>query len=220
MMPRVIIHNSVSLDNALTGFDIDLGVHYGALLTYKPDAVLTGADTVLYGVEMFLDEVPPEEERDLTRPPAKPDDSRPIEVIVDSRGRLPNLLHIFRRSEHVKDVLVLVSDRTPEEYLDYLEEREYPFIRCGSDHVDLRAALEILRREYGVSTVVSDSGSLLSGVLIREKIAGELSLLVVPVLAGTRQKKLFESVETPVDLTFNRSERLENGIMHLMYTVQ
>lgn len=220
MMPRVIIHNSISLDNAITGFDIDLGVHYGALLTYMPDAVLTGADTVLYGVEKFMDEVPPEEKRDLTRPPAKPDDSRPIEVIVDSRGRLRNLLHIFRRSDHMKDVVVLVSDRTPDEYLDYLEERAYPFIRCGSSHVDLRAALEILRRKYGVSTVVSDSGSLLNGVMIREKIAGELSLLVVPVLVGTRQKKLFDSVETAVELKLRQSERLENGIMHLKYTIQ
>ncbi|WP_243669166.1 hypothetical protein [Methanoculleus chikugoensis] len=43
--------------------------------------------------------------------------------------------------EHTKDVVVLVSEATPEDYLDYLREREYPFIRCGKDRVDLKGGL-------------------------------------------------------------------------------
>ncbi|NYT05368.1 MAG: RibD family protein [Methanomicrobiales archaeon] len=219
MLPGVIIHNSVSLDNAVLGFDIDLGVHYGALLAYRPDAVLAGADTALYGIEMFLESVPAEEERDFNRPPADPGDRRPLQVIVDSRGRLHDLLHVFRRSEHTKDVIVLVSDTTPASYIDYLDARSYPAIRCGSGRVDLRTALERLRRDFGVATVVTDSGGGLNGVLIEERLAGELSLLVLPVLAGNRQKKLFESVASPVNLRFVRSEPMDHGIVHLIYRI-
>ena len=70
MLPEVIIHNTLSLDNAYYGFDIDLGAHYSVLTGFKPDAVLVGSDTAKTGVEMFFDPVPEERDEDLTRPDA------------------------------------------------------------------------------------------------------------------------------------------------------
>lgn len=54
---------------------------------------------------------------------------------------LKNLLHIYRNMEHTKDVVVRVPEATPEDYLDHLREREYPFIRHGEERVDLAAAV-------------------------------------------------------------------------------
>ena len=220
MIPEIIIHNTVSLDNAILGFDIDLGLHYSTLLAFEPDAVLVGSATARYGIEMFLYEVPPEEADDRTRPASVPDDPRPVSAIVDSRGMLHGLLHIYRRMEYTKDVIVLVSDTTPDEYLEYLQDREYPVIRCGTDHVALREALERLGEDYSIPRVVSDSGGGLNGVLLNEHLADQLSLLVVPVLAGTGEKKLFGSVAAPLPLTLADANRLDGGVVHLRYAIE
>ncbi len=217
MIPDVIIHNTVSLDSAILGFDIDLGLHYSTLLAFEPDAILIGSATARYGIGMFMDEVPMEEESDLIRPVPAPDDPRPVSVIVDSRGALNGLLHIYRRMEYTKDVIVLVSDATPKDYLDYLQKREYPVIQSGTDHVSLREALERLSEDYGLRRVVSDSGGGLNGALINERLAGRLSLLIIPVLAGAAEKRLFASTTGPVNLALVQAADLDGGIVHLQY---
>ncbi|MCK9307395.1 MAG: dihydrofolate reductase family protein [Methanoculleus sp.] len=219
MYPEVIIHNSVSLDHAVTGFEVDLGLHYGALLALEPGAVLAGSTTAKTGIELFMDISEPETEADRHRPEMQPDDRRPLCVIVDSRGVLKDLLHFYRKMEHTKDVVVLVSEATPEDYLDYLREREYPFIQCGAERVDLRGALRELGERFGITRVVSDSGPDLNNVLIRERIADTISLIVHPVIAG-EGKKLFDHVGGRVALEIQKAVPMEQGTVHLVYAVK
>lgn len=133
---------------------------------------------------------------------------------------LKNLLHFYRNLEHIRDVVVLVSDATPKDYLDYLREREYPFIRCGTERVDLKAALRELRRQFGVSRVVSDSGTDLNSVLIREGIADTISLIVHPVVSGDREKRLFDRIGGRVALELRKAVPMEQGTVHLVYAVK
>lgn len=219
MSPQVIIHTTVSLDNAITGYDIDIGLHYELLLSFGPDALLVGSTTARTGIETFMDIEQPEGPDDLHRPAVDPDDPRPIGVFVDSRGVLKGLLHFYRQMEHIKDVVVLVSEATPEDYLAYLGEREYPFIRCGKERVDLGAALHELGERFGISRVASDSGGGLNDALIREGIADEVSLVVTPVIAGKECKKVFGSVEVPVGLELIGSKEVGKGRVHLRYAV-
>ncbi len=219
MHPEVIIHNSVSLDHAVTGFEVDLGQHYGTLLAFEPEAVLVGSTTAKTGIEIFMDITLPEAEADRYRPEVRADDRRPICVIVDSRGVLKGLLHFYRNMEHTKDVVVLVSETTPEEYLDYLREREYPFIRCGGNRVDLRGALRELGERFRVSRVVSDSGPELNNVIIREGLAGTISLIVHPVIAGEVEKKLFDSGGRAA-LELRKAVPMAQGTVHLVYAVK
>jgi len=220
MYPEVIIHNSVSLDHAVTGFEVDLGLHYGALLALEPGAVLAGSTTAKTGIELFMDITLPEAEADRHRPEVRPDDRRPICVIVDSRGVLNNLLHFYRNMEHTKDVVVLVSEATPEEYLEYLREREYPFIRCGGNRVDLRGALWELGERFGVSRVVSDTGPELNNVIIREGLADTISLIVHPVIVGEGEKKLFDRAAGRAALELRKAVPMEHGTVHLVYAVK
>jgi len=220
MYPEVIIHNSVSLDHAVRGFEVDLGLHYGALLALEPGAVLAGSATARIGIELFMDINEPETEADRHRPEVRPDDPRPVSVIVDSRGILKNLLHFYRSMEHTKDVIVLVSEATPEDYLDYLREREYPFIRCGRERVDLKAALRELGEQFGITRVVSDTGPDLNGVLIREGIADMISLIVHPVIVGEGEKKLFARAGGRTTLELQKAVPMEQGTVHLVYAVK
>ena len=220
MHPGVIIHNSVSLDHAVTGFEVDLGQHYGTLLAFEPGAVLAGSATAKSGIELFMNISEPETEADRHRPEVRPDDRRPLCVIVDSRGVLNNLLHFYRNMEHTKDVVVLVSEATPEDYLDYLREREYPFIRCGKDRVDLKGAIGALGERFGVTRVVSDTGPDLNDVLIREGIADTISLIVHPVVVGEGEKKLFGRAGGRVALELQKAVPMEQGTVHLVYAVK
>lgn len=220
MHPEVIIHNSVSLDHAVTGFEVDLGLHYGALLAFEPEAVLAGSVTAKTGIEMFMDITLPEVEADRHRPEVRRDDRRPICVIVDSRGVLKDLLHFYRNMEHTKDVVVLVAEATPEDYLDYLREREYPFIQCGRERVDLRGALQELGERFGISRVVSDTGPELNDVLIREGLADTISLIVHPVIAGEGEKKLFSGAGGWVALELQKAVPMAQGTVHLVYAVK
>jgi len=45
MLPKVVIHNTISLDGSTTGFDANLEVHYGILGSYEPDAMIVGSNT-------------------------------------------------------------------------------------------------------------------------------------------------------------------------------
>ncbi len=220
MYPEVIIHNSVSLDHAVTGFEIDIGQHYGALLAFEPGAVLAGSATAKSGIELFMGITLPETEADRHRPWVRPDDPRPVCVIVDSRGVLKNLLHFYRNMEHTKDVVVLVSEATPEDYLDYLRERDYPFIRCGRSRVDLRAAIRELGERFGITRVVSDSGPDLNDILIWEGIADTISLIVHPVIAGEEEKELFGRAGGRPALELRKAVTMEQGTVHLVYAVK
>ncbi|WP_292364375.1 MULTISPECIES: dihydrofolate reductase family protein [unclassified Methanoculleus] len=220
MDPEVIIHNSVSLDHAVRGFEVDLGLHYGALLALEPGAVLAGSATAKSGIELFMDISEPETEADRHRPGVRPDDPRPVCVIVDSRGVLKGLLHFYRNMEHTKDVVILVSEATPEDYLDYLREREYPFIRCGRSRVDLKAAIRELGERLGISRVVSDSGPDLNDVLIREGIADTISLIVHPVIVGEGEKKLFDRAGGRTALELRKAVQMEQDTVHLVYAVK
>ena len=53
MLPKVIIHNSVSLDGSLTDFEPNMALHYQIAGNYKPDAHLIGSNTVKVGTELY-----------------------------------------------------------------------------------------------------------------------------------------------------------------------
>ena len=45
MLPRVILHNAISLDGRIDGFPIDLQQYYELTATWKEDATLAGSET-------------------------------------------------------------------------------------------------------------------------------------------------------------------------------
>lgn len=216
MIPRVILSNAVSPNGSLTGFPVDYGVYYPLLLSYKPDAVLVGADTVLAAPV----EITPEMESDCHRRPSEPGETRPLWVIVDSRGRLSAILHVFRRMEYVRDIIVLVAETTPPEYIHYLEDRGYLSITAGKDRVDLAAAMEVLSRDHAVRTLVSDTGGTLGTVMLESGLVDELSLVIAPALSGRTDVLLYRPVSRKnIDLVLKCYRDIGEGYVHLVYEV-
>jgi 2,5-diamino-6-(ribosylamino)-4(3H)-pyrimidinone 5'-phosphate reductase len=226
MLPRVILHNAVSLDGRIEGFPVDMQQYYGLAASFGEDATLAGADTFLSAEK----EAPPEDESAFLPPRIEPEDRRPVLVIPDSRGRI-RTWNYLRALPYWRDFIALCSRRTPPEYLQYLEKRHIHFIIAGEDHVDISQALERLASDYGVRVVRVDAGGTLNGQLLRLGLVDEVSVLVCPFLVGSAApKSIFRAAEgaaqagrtgkeDAIALRLKLSERLPGDVVRLHYEV-
>ncbi len=217
--PSVTVHNTVSADGRLTGFPVDLGLHYEIAATFGHDAVLTGSDTLLaaakaQGIDLTGDD------GDEPEQPTVQSDRRPWLVIVDSRGRLPRLAWL-RRQPFWRDVLVLCSETTPGIHLARLRRHRVEHLVVGADRVDLPAALRLLAERYGIRTVRVDAGGALNGALMRAALVDELSLILAPRLAGDAATVPLCAGSGPdARLEFVAVQRLPGGHLWLRYRVR
>ncbi|MFC1944444.1 dihydrofolate reductase family protein [Chloroflexota bacterium] len=217
---KVIMHNSVSLDGAFTDFEVDMELHYRAAGRYKADANLIGSNTISSGIDVYGGEILPEDETDFTRPSRGA--NLPYWVIVDTKGITRYQLHTCRRFEFCRDVIVLISEKTDDDYVSYLEERSYDYLVCGTEHVDLEKALGILSTKYGVKTVLIDSGPTLNGVMLSMGLIDEISLLVSPVLVGSKSDKSLALLDTGsrnYGLELLTCEEFDGGLLLLRYKI-
>ena len=216
-IPKVIIHNSISVDGSLTSFEPNMYLHYQIAGRYKPEAHLIGANTVKVGVELFGQGVPPEEKKDFKKPTRS--NSLPLWVIPDTTGALKGLLHTCRSFQYCRDVVVLASEGTPEDYLVHLRERNYDYHIVGKRHVDLKRSLELLAAKYRVNTVLADTGRILSNLLLEQRLASEISLLIHPVIVGKKAYTIFDNTSKSVNLKLQKQEIMGNGFVWLVYKV-
>lgn len=218
MLPKVIIHNSVSLDGSLTNFEPNMELHYQIAGSYKPDVHLIGSNTIKVGIELYGDGVPPEEKKDFEKP--KRDKNLPYWVILDTKGTLEGLLHTCRRFEFCKDVIVLISESTQKEYIKHLEKRNYSYHIVGKNHTDLKKSIDLLSNKYKVKTILTDTGRILGNLLLNQGFVSEISLLVHPIIVGNKAYNMFSNVNKNITLKLHKKEALDKGYVWLVYKVE
>ncbi len=216
----MILFNAVSLDGRIDGFNPDLGQFYGLAASWKEDATLAGAETILKACR----DAPPEDETAFLPSNGDRDDRRPLLAIPDSRGRV-RCWHFLKTWPYWSRFVSLCSRSTEREHLEYLKKRNIDCIIAGDDHVDLRQALEELNSRYDVKVVRADSGGVLNGVLLRQRLADEVSVLVYPCLVGgTTYSSIFrapniQSPEGAIPLSLKSIERLGGDAIWLRYDI-
>lgn len=218
MLPRVIIHNSVSLDSSFLNFEVNMGLHYQIAANYKSDAHLVGSNTAKKGIEMYGGKIPPEENNDFEKPIK--DEALPYWIIPDTKGILKDLLHVFRRFESCKDVIVLISKTTPEDYIQYLRDRKYDHYIVGDEHVDLKKALQLLSKKYDAKTVLTDTGRKLGNLLLNQRLVNEISLLTHPCIVGDQSENLFKNITSSIKLNKIKFEVLDENYIWQVYQVE
>jgi 2,5-diamino-6-(ribosylamino)-4(3H)-pyrimidinone 5'-phosphate reductase len=220
MRPRVILYNAVSLDGRFDWFTPDIGLFYSLVPRWAEDATLIGTNTLLNPPT----EIPKETEADLESVPVSPDDSRPILVVPDSRGRFRNW-HFMKQQPYWKDFVALCTETTPDDYLSYLQKRNIHSLVIGKDQVDFGRALEELNVRFEIKVVRVDSGGTLNGVLLRLGLADEVHLLVHPKLVGGATPKSFfqasdlSSSDGVIGLRLKAVEKEPGDIVLLSYDV-
>ena len=217
MHPKIILHNSLSLDGSLTGFEPNMELHYRIAGMFKPEVHLIGSNTITAGIELYGTGVPPEKPSDFQKP--KRNKKLPSWVIIDSKGKLQGLLHTCRQFEQVREVILLVSQTTPKRYLRYLDERQYEYHIVGKDSVDLSEALALLAKTYQVKTIVTDTGRILGNLLLNQGLVDEISLLVHPVIVGKTAYPMFSDINKNLDGTLVKCEQLEKQYIWLLYKI-
>jgi 2,5-diamino-6-(ribosylamino)-4(3H)-pyrimidinone 5'-phosphate reductase len=226
MLPKVILHTALSLDGRITNFPADLELYYSLAAQWNPDAILFGSGTIIAAARADPSlEVPPEHEELFTPTDGAKEDPRPLLVIADSRGRVCCWDKI-RKWPYMRDVLALCSAATPKEYLGYLKDRRIGTIITGDDHIDMRDALEVLNRKYGVNVLRVDSGGTLNSVLLHAGLVSEVSVLIHPFIAGgkadpTMSDPLNAGIpELQVPLRLQSTEIVGEGIIWARFVVQ
>jgi len=215
MKPKVVIHNTISLDLCVTGFKVDMMAHYAVASSFNPDASLVGSITAKTGVEEYSKKEK-ESETDFQKPDQKKD--KPYFVLIDSEGKMWNLLHLIRRSEHFRDVIVLVSPKTSKDYIFYLEKRNYDYIKTGKIKVDLKKSIEKLAEKYNIKTIMSDTGPTLSSLLLEKGLVDEMSLIIVPEIVNNKLK-MFQNIKKKLKLDLLKQEKLANSV-HVLYKIK
>lgn len=217
MMPKLILHNSISIDGSLTSFEPNMELHYQIAGWYKPDIHLIGSNTITAGVALYGDGVPQEELSDFQKP--KRDKHLPAWVIIDTKGKLEGILHTCRRFELCREIIILTSKKTPPRYLRYLDKRQYTYHCLGHDCVDLQQALLLLSQEYSVKTVVTDTGRILGNLLLEQDLVDEISLLVHPVIVGKNAYHMFSGIQNNRTLRLVKCQPMEQQYVWFVYEV-
>jgi len=218
VLPKVIIYNYISLDGRINGFKADKNLYYQLASQWSLDAVLMGTDTLLRNFNIKSDEL--HESENFEVPEVDKNDSRPLLVVPDSRGRIHVWSEVIRTGLF-RDILVLCSRSTPQEYLNFLDERFIKYMVIGYEKVNLGIALEEIYTQFGVKSLRVDSGGRLNGVLLRDDLVDEIYVLVHPAMVGgTSLNSIYiatdlTSTEGVLDLKLLKMEKLKNDIILL-----
>jgi 2,5-diamino-6-(ribosylamino)-4(3H)-pyrimidinone 5'-phosphate reductase len=223
MLPKVVLHNSISLDGRNQGFMPDMGLHYELVMgmVYKFDIHLTGSGTIL----AQEGQIKPEPNGNFEKPEPDLEDKRPILVIPDSRGQVRSW-YMLRKEPYWRECVALCTKNTPKSFLEYLEKRYIEYILAGSDHVNFHQAFEELNKRYGAKTILLDSGGALNGVLLREGLVSEISLLVHPLVVGGAGYKSFvmlperEMLDKNVQIELMNMEKKKDNLLWLRYGIK
>lgn len=216
MLPKIILHNSISLDGSLTNFSVNMELHYKIAGDFKPDAHLIGSNTIKTGIELY-GRLSSEAQNDFVKP--ERDEKLPFWIIIDSKGSLHGLLHEVRRFDFCKDVIILVSRKTPVKYVDYLKKRDYDFHIVGEDHVNLKKSLDLVFKKYNVKSLLTDCGSILGNLLLNLGLIDGISLLIHPIIVGDKSYYIFDNVNNNFQLKLMREEILSKDYIWLYYKV-
>jgi len=221
-MPKIIIHNQVSIDGAIAGFQINPAEYYTIVNSFGAQMYLVGSETALSGIKHFSKKHQPETPADFQLAVPNHNDRRPYWVIPDSEAKLLGQLHHLRQYEHCREVIVLISAETPAEYREYLQERQYPYFVAGEVKVDFRNAFAQLVEKYTYQTMVTDNGGKLAAVLLDNALVDQISLVISPTLTDSKNPKLFRELKLGkrvIKLNPVKAEILESKNIWLLFEV-
>lgn len=114
------------------------------------------------------------------------DKSLPYLIISDFKGILQGYLHMFRHREEIRDVIVVIGKDTPKTYVEYLEEREYTYIKLDTDAFDIKQVLEYFEMEYGIKKIRLEANSRLQKFLIDSGYVKDMYVLIDSIVSKNK----------------------------------
>ena len=141
-------------------------------------------------------------------------------VALDTRGKLRWTGPDVRGDQ----LICVVSERAPADYVDGLRAKGISHIITGADGIDLADAISKLGEHFGVRTLLLEGGGHINGAFLRAGLIDEVSILLVPGIDGRSGiASVFDGVDpaesTAVALKLKSVEQRTGGILWLRYEV-
>ena len=186
-------------------------IYYGLVMKKEYDAMICGSTTMLKASY---------DENNTTKY------SNQTLVVIDSDGKIKNWRIIKRQAWWNSDPIVLCSKKTSEEYLSYMEKEKMKVIISGETKVDIKSAINTLEADYNISRMRIDSGGILLGKMLKEKLVNEITTIVIPQLTGGLSPKSIyvsddlTSIDEIVDLKLKDIQAIAEDYVILSYEVK
>jgi riboflavin biosynthesis pyrimidine reductase len=148
--------------------------------------------------------------------------ARRFAIGADAKGKLR-----FQEPDVEGDhVVLLVTERVSNAYLQHLQDAGVSYLFCGKQDVDVKVAVEKLRRVLGIRKLMLEGGGTFNGAVLRAGLVDEISQVVVPVVDGGRGvTTIFDIPGDPpptaaAALRLKSHRKLPGGVNWLRYRVQ
>jgi len=222
--PYIICHMMASLDGRIdcdmTEQIDDTNHYYEALDQLECPSVMEGKITLVKHSALpgFFQGTQPY--KNAGRQVYKAVEAKGYAIGVDTNG---TLLWGDDTTEHFgKPLVMILSEKASEEYLDYLKSKQISYLTIGQDAIDLKAAMEILHREFGVQRLAVVGGGHINGSMLDLGLIDEVSMMYGYGIDGREgMAAAFDGrpkSRGPVRLTF-KSVTEQDGIVWMRYLV-
>jgi 2,5-diamino-6-(ribosylamino)-4(3H)-pyrimidinone 5'-phosphate reductase len=177
----VVLLNEISLNGRSTNkrsrdvyLQVDQMIHCDGIFMDE-----TTAFNAIHNVDL-------EETEEMHKSKRAYDRSLPYLIISDFKGILQGYLHMFRHREEIRDVIMVVGKDTPQSYIDYLEKREYTYIKLDMDTFDIKEVLEYFEKEYGIKKIRMEANSRLQKFLIDSGYVRDMYVLIDSIVSKSK----------------------------------
>lgn len=222
MRPQVILHMMSSIDGRITtaGWPnlVDAEATYETLHgDFRCDAWLVGPVTI----EEFAEGEPRPVVTDQIYPrqtwKSAGAGMAPYAIYLDRRGNL----HLNRERVNGDALIAVLTTGVSDHHLAELRRDGISYIFAGDADLDLDRALNILRAEFGIETLLLEGGGTINGVFLGCDLIDYVSLLMLPIADGQ------PDVPTTFDHHLGKARLLRlvsvkplaGGMLHIRYRV-
>ena len=179
MRPYTICHMMASLDGkidcAMTEQIDDTHHYYDALAQLGCPSTLEGKTTMAMHYAQDGEFQPTKAHQDAGKQLYQAVEAQGYAIGVDTHGTLlwdDDTTELFGRP-----LLMILSERASQEYLDYLKGKHISFITAGQGGIDFASAFETLRTVFGVERLAVVGGGHINGSLLDQGLIDEVSMI-------------------------------------------
>ena len=123
-----------------------------------------------------------------------------------------------------KPLVVITCEDCPRCYHDTLTVQGISWIATGKGNIDLKKAMDILGREFGIKRMAIVGGGHINGAFLEAGLLDEVSVMIGPGIDGRKgMAAVFDGIDNPsrpaTRLKLQSVEQVNEGTVWLRYTV-
>ncbi len=113
-------------------------------------------------------------------------------------------------------IIEVLCEDVKDEYLIYLRSIGVSYIFAGKSEMNILNAVEKLTSLFNIDKLLLEGGSIINGAFVKEDVIDELSIVVVPLIAETNDKSLFDKSKI-TKFKLEDFRHLGNDVLYLKY---